>query len=250
MKHAIYTLTIVGTLIFVSGCDSLQQASKNLPKNFPTSVLTNQEVIDGLKTALRVSTDTSVNRLSALNGYMGNALLKIMLPPEAKTITDNLAKIPGGQEILDKTITALNRAAEDAATEAAPIFKNAIANMSIQDAFGILRGADTAATGYLRKNTFTDLKSAFSGKISTSLGKPIVFGQSAESLYSNLISVYNVASLNGSRFPKITQNTLSDYVTDRALQGLFLKVAEEEKQIRENTSHRVTEQLRKVFAQQ
>jgi hypothetical protein len=122
--------------------------------------------------------------------------------------------------------------------------------MSISDAFGILRGADTAATNYLRRTTFTELHGAFQPKISTSLSKPLVFNTSAEKLYTDLVSTYNTASLGGSLFPKITETSLSGYVTGKALDGLFKKIAIEEKLIREDPVHRVTAILKRVFGSQ
>src|SRR5690606_18488024 len=134
-----------------------------------------------------------------------------------------------------------------AAKEAAPIFKNAITSMSINDAFGILNGNETAATSYLKDKTYSQLMSSFSPKINTSLSKPLVFGMSTAKLYSDLINTYNKVSLNGNLFPMVKTNTLGEYVTTQALTGLFTKVANEESLIRKNPAHRVTEILQKVF---
>jgi len=113
---------------------------------------------------------------------------------------------------------------------------------------GILNGSDTAATAYLRGKTFTALFNAFQPKIDASLGKELVGGVSANSAYSNLVSAYNTASLGGILFPQITSNSLSAHVTDKALGGLFLKVADEEKAIRTDPLARVNDILKKVFA--
>lgn len=239
-------LAVVLTLTIYSSCDTLEGALGNMGGG----PLTNEEVVRGLKTALEVGTDTAVKRLNATNGYLKDLAIKILLPPEAQNIITYASKIPGGQALVDKTITAINRAAEDAASEAAPIFNNAIRDMTIADAFGILRGNDTAATNYLRRATFTELHGAFQPKISNSLSKPLVFNTSAEKLYTDLVSTYNTASLGGTLFPKITETNLSNYVTGKALDGLFKKIAIEEKLIREDPVHRVTAILRRVFGSQ
>ncbi len=209
--------------------------------------LTEAEAAQGLREALSVGTDSSTTRLSKQDGYFKDAAVKILLPPEADVIFDNLSAIPGGQLLVDNTIQSINRAAEDAATEALPIFKTAITNLTITDALSIISGHDTAGTQYLRGQTYNPLYSAFQPRIQTSLQKPLILGNSAETLYGNLISTYNTASLNGLLFPQITQNTLSSYTTQRALNGLFLKVSDEERNIRKNPLHRVSEILRKVF---
>ena len=217
-------------------CEKLEEAG-----------LTETEAAAAVRQALSIGTDTSVSKLSKTDGYFKDAAVKILLPPEASVIIDNINAIPGGNLLVDEVILSINRAAEDAATEAVPIFKNAITNLTISDAIGIVNGNDTAGTHYLRQQTYTPLANAFQPKIQNSLDKPLVFGESTESLYSSLINTYNTASLNGLLFPMVTDNTLSEYVTHRALNGLFIKVGEEEKLIRENPWHRVTELLVKVF---
>lgn len=209
--------------------------------------LNNDDIVNGLKKALEVGTDTAVKRLSATDGYFKDELVKILLPPEAAPIFDNLSKIPGGATLMNNTIMAINRAAEDAAPEATSIFVNAITNITITDGLNILNGNDSAATSFLKKGTYSPLQTAFSPKINTSLGKPIVFGASAASLYKDLVDTYNTASLNGLLFPRITQNTLGDYVTAKALDGMFTKVALEEGKIRNDVNHRVSDILEKVF---
>lgn len=223
-------------------------ACEDLETALSDTGLTNEEVVKGLKSALEVSTDTSVNILNAVDGYYKDQLVKILLPPEAAVIFDNLAKIPGGQQLVDQTILAINRSAEDAAVEAKPIFVNAITSMSFDDAFGILNGHDSSATEYLHGKTYNDLVSAFSPKISASLSKPLVAGTSAESFYQTLVGQYNqVANLSLGILKPITQNTLGEYTTTKALDGLFIKVTDEEAKIRTNVGHRVNDILKKVF---
>lgn len=244
------TLAVLLSFSLLSSCDVVQSALEDGAVLGGNAPLTQAEVVKGLKNALTVGTDSAVRRLNAADGFLKDEAVKILLPPEAQNIMTYVAKIPGGDALVDKTITAINRAAEDAASTAAPIFVNAITNMSISDAFGILRGTDTAATQYLRTNTYSQLQSAFTPKINTSLSKPLVFNTSAEKLYSDLINTYNKASLNGALFPKINSNSLSEYVTARALNGVFLKISNEEKLIRQDASHRVTSILQRVFGSQ
>lgn len=209
--------------------------------------LTNEEVISGLKEALNVGTDTSVSILNKADGYFRDEAVKILLPPEAQVMYTNLEKVPGINALLDETILAMNRAAEDAASEAKPIFVSAIKGITIGDGFSILKGADTAATSYLKGKTYDSLYITFQPKIDVSLNKPLVAGVSAQSAYANLINVYNTASLNGLLFEKVTTNSLSAHVTTKGLHGLFLKVADQEKKIRKDPLAQVTDLLKKVF---
>lgn len=242
MKKVAIVFSFVAAIFSFQACTQAEELLQNA-----NSGLTNEEVINGLRTALKVGTDTAVTRLSALDGYYKDAAVKILLPPEAAPIFDNLSKIPGGTQLVENTILAINRSAEDAAPEATNIFVNAITNITIADGMNILKGNDSAATTYLQNNTYDSLKGVFAPKINTSLGKPIVLNTSAASLYSDLVSAYNTASLNGILFPKITQNTLGDYVTAKALTGLFHKVAKEEGKIRTDVGHQVNDILKKVF---
>ncbi len=225
------------------GFSSCEQAKEILT----ATGLSNAEVIEGLKTALNIGSDTSVGKLSKLDGYFKDELVKIALPPEALPAYNVVNSIPGGSILIDNAVLSINRAAEDAAPEAKTIFVTAITGITIADGFAILNGGDTAATVYLNNKTYTPLVSAFTPKIQTSLSKPIILNTSAEEAYSKLISAYNTASLGGLLFPQITTNTLSQHVTQKALDGLFIKVAEEEKKIRKDPLHRVNDILKKVF---
>lgn len=210
--------------------------------------VTDEDVINGLRQALEVGTDTAVSHLNVQDGYFKDELVKILLPAEAQPVYDILNLLPSG--IVDETILSINRAAEDAATEATPIFLGAIHELTIEDGWGILRGDDTAATTYLRGKTYQKLFDAFQPKIETSLSKDLVLGISAQDLYSKLINLYNTASVGGLLFDEIKTNSLSEHTTNRALGGLFIKVGNEETLIRENPTHRVTQLLQQVFAEQ
>ncbi len=243
MKRKFTLFFLVSAMIFTS-CDVIQQMAQQSIR----APLSNEEVIKGLKNALAIGTDSSVSQLRKTDGYFNDAMIKLALPEEANRIVLNLSKIPGGQKLLNDAIMAINRAAEDAAPQAKDVFVNAITSMSIDDGFKILRGDQTAATEYLKSKTFQELTNAFSPKIKSSLSKPLILGVSAETAYQKLIDTYNLASLNGVLWSKINQNSLSAYTTRKALDGLFLKVANEEKLIRQDSLHRVNELLEKVFS--
>jgi hypothetical protein len=218
-----------------------------LSEAFPD--LTNEEVVEGLKSALEVGTNNASENLHARDGYYRDEAVKIFLPDEAAIVVDNLDRIPGGQKLLDNTIESINRAAEDAANTAAPIFINAITSMTISDGFTILNGSDIAATNFLKEKTYDSLQTAFQPQIQVSLEKPLVINTSAEDIYGSLINAYNAIPRIPFIFedPEITENTLSEYTTRKALDGLFIKVADEETLIRNDPSKRVNAILVRVF---
>ena len=252
MKKLIIFISLIAVLSGLSSCNVLKDIAKQQGVNIPSSIttnnpLSNEEAIKGLKNALNIGIDSAVFSLSKVNGYLGNEIVKLALPPEAQPIINNISKIPGGQKLLNDAILAINKAAEDAAPQAKTIFVNAITNMSIQDGFNILKGQPNAATTFLKNGTYTQLTNAFSPKIKTSLSKPLVMGYSAEKAYQTLIDGYNLASLNGMLFPVVKQNSLATYTTQKALDGLFLKLEQEEKLIRQDPMHQVTDILKRVF---
>ncbi len=218
----------------------------------PSSAVTNDENIAGLKNSLNEGIAKAVSTLGAENGFYNDAVLKLMLPPEAKPIVDNIRLIPGGQALVNKTVLSLNRTAEDAVKSARPIFIDAISKMSINDAMGILFGKENAATEYLRKATYPQLKVAFAPKVKASLSKPLVANVSTIQTWNTLSSGYNsvagstMGSMSGLK--KVNVN-IEDYVTEKALDALFVKVAAEEKAIRTNPAARVNDLLKKVFGQ-
>jgi hypothetical protein len=239
--------------------------------------LTTEEVIEGLKTALIVGTDTSVVKTSAEDGYYGDPLLKILLPQEADVIIDNLDNPIFStlgltdliEEKLDEVVLAINRAAEDAASDAGPIFRDAITSLTISDAWDILNGINpasnkketgfdsTAATAFLRSTTYDALVAAFSPYIDVALDKDIsVLGFSANDAWNTLTSYYN----RGANSPldifdnlKPVNTDIGEYTVGKALDGLFLKVGEEEIKIRHDpwawASETVGKILTKVFGQ-
>jgi len=165
------------SIFILAGCAefmSVIQSASPVP-------LTEEEVVNGLKEALTTGARNSAQRLAAENGYFGDAAIKILLPDEAKIIVDNISRIPGGDKLIQDVVLRINRAAEDAAKDVAPIFVNSVKQMTIRDAFNILNGADNAATGYLRATTYNELYALYKPRIQTSTEKKIVGNISTKS---------------------------------------------------------------------
>jgi hypothetical protein len=199
--------------------------------------LSGDDIANGLKEALTLGAQKSANQLSAVDGFFKDAAVKILLPEQAQKVEKTLRGMGMGQ-LVDNAILSLNRAAEDAAKSAAPIFVNAIKNMSIQDALGILKGTDTAATGYLRKTTSAQLTSTFKPVIDASLQKT-----DATKYWKDIFETYNKLPTT---FKKVDPD-LSSYATQKTMNGIFYYVAIEEKKIRKDPAAQVTDLLKKVF---
>lgn len=223
-------------LLSVSTQAQLGGLIKSVTGQSSTSSLSSDEVGQGLKQALSIGVKNGATQLSAVNGFFGNAAIKILLPPDAQKLEKTLRGM-GMNKQVDDAILAMNRAAEDAAKSAAPIFANAITSMSISDAFGILKGGDTAATAYLRTKTTSPLTVAFKPTIDTSLKKV-----DATKYWNTLTTTYNKIPL-----VKKVNTDLTAYVTQKALDGMFYQVALEEAKIRTNPAAQVTDLLKKVF---
>jgi hypothetical protein len=245
MKNTLISLIVSSLLL--TGCAELMQIAQTVGTERPLSEF---EVVNGLKDALKVGTDSASGRLSRLNGYYGDEMIRILLPPEAAVITQNIHRIPGGEKLLQDVIIRINRSAEDAAKEVTPIFVNAITRMTIQDGFSILKGENNAATSFLKRNTYNQLVQLYQPKINNSLDKALVAGISTNQSWNTLTSQWNrvagslagqVAGLNK------VEVDLDAYLTQRALDGLFIKLAEEEAKIRLDPMARVTDILRRVF---
>ncbi len=196
-------------------------------------------VISGLKEALDVGTDKAVKNVSGLDGYMGNQSIRILMPEKMQTVADVLGKT-GHQELVDEFIKSMNRAAEKAAPLAAPHFASAIREMSFEDAETILDGGDTAATDYFKAKTFDNLYVEFKPIIGTSMNEVGV-----TSAYKDMMGKYTSLPFMSSVAPDIDH-----HVTQKALDGLFFMVAEEEKKIRRDPSARVTDLLKTVFGRE
>ncbi|MGQ1783685.1 MULTISPECIES: DUF4197 domain-containing protein [unclassified Saccharicrinis] len=233
--------------IFLSGCAELMQVVNTIEMDVP---LSETEVASGLKEALRVGTDSAAHRLALKDGYFGDEMVKILLPAEADIIVNNAHKIPGGQKLIDDVVLGINRAAEDAAKEAGPVFYKAITEMTFTDAMNILKGSDNAATEYFKSKTYQELFNLYSPKIKNSVDKDLIAGYSAGDTWSTMTSNYNkvAGSFVGQMADlKPVEVELEGYLTQKALDGLFLKLAEEEKKIRTDPIARVTDILKRVF---
>jgi hypothetical protein len=243
----IYALILTGTVIFVSSCSELMQIAQQAAGS---GQLTQSEVIAGLKEALVVGVKKSVERLGVTDGYYRDQAVKIFLPPEADMIVENIGRIPGGQGLLDDVLLRINRAAEDAVSEAGPIFVNSITSMTINDGMGILKGENNAATQYLQRTTYNQLFNLYQPKIQASLDKKLVGNVSTAQSWNVLMQRWNevarsmVGQVAGL---KPVDVKLDEYLTGKGLDGLFLKIEAEEQLIRKDPAARVTDLLKRVF---
>jgi hypothetical protein len=203
--------------------------------NTSSKGLTNDEIISGLKEALNVGTNNSTKKLASVDGFFKDAAIKILMPEEAKKVEKKLRTVGFGKQV-DDAILSMNRAAEDAAKEATPIFLNAIKGITIQDGLGILKGGDFAATDYLKSKTVAQLTEAFRPVIEKSLQKV-----GATKHWNTVFTSYNKFSTE-----KVNPDLVA-YVTEKALTGIFHQVSLEEQKIRKDPVARTTDILKKVF---
>lgn len=199
------------------------------------SSLSTEEIANGLKEALSVGANNASQKLSAADGFFKDAAIKVLMPEEAKKAEKKLRAIGMGK-LVDEAILSMNRAAEDASKSAAPIFVNAVKQMSFQDAMGILKGGDFAATGYLKDKTTVALTEAFRPVIETSLEKV-----NATKHWNAVFTAYNKVSMD-----KVNPD-LAAYVTEKALFGIFHQLSLEEQKIRKDPFARTSDLLKKVF---
>ena len=232
MKKILLAITLITCF---TACDTAQQLLNQAATTYQNGGLSTDEIANGLKEALTVGTQNGTNRLSAVDGFFANAALKILMPPEAQKVENTLREF-GLSSVVDKAVLSMNRAAEDAAKSATPIFINAIKKMTITDAINILKGGNNAATNYFKNNTTAALTAAFRPSVESSLSKV-----NATKYWKDVFSTYN-------RFSSKPVNTdLTAYVTDKAVAGIFTEVANEELKIRQNPEARVSDLLKKVF---
>jgi hypothetical protein len=234
MKKICFLLFIAIICTQYTDAQLLKDAKKLLnPKN---KGLTEKDAADGIKEALVNGTGESVKMVSALDGYWGNPEIKIPFPAEAKDMESKLRAMGMGKKV-DEFNESMNRAAEKAANEAKNIFIAAIKNMTVRDAINIVKGTDNAATMYLKNNTSPELIGKFKPIIKTSLDNV-----NATKYWSDLITVYNKIP-----FIKKMNPDLPQYVTQKAIDGLFIMIAKEELKIRKDPAARTSELLKKVF---
>ena len=233
MKRILILATAFYTLCSFA---EMQQIAANLPQVTPQNQV---DIASGLKEALNNGISKQVVKLTALDGFYKNEMVKILMPKELQKVDQTLRKV-GLSNLADDGIKMLNRAAEDAVKEATPLFVDAVKKMTITDAKNILMGNESAATTYLQSNTSTALYAKFNPVIKTSFAKV-----GADKIWTQIITKYN-------RLPlvKKVNPDLTDYTTNKAMDGVFKMIAVEEKNIRTNLSSRTTTLLQQVFALQ
>jgi len=236
MKKLLFLTFICGACTTAQINQALTEVNKVAGTPPAQQQLTTEEVGGGLKEALVNGISKGADLVSLTDGYFKNPEIKIPFPPDVKKVEDKLRQLGFGKKVDDFVLT-LNHGAEEAAKEAKPIFINAIKQMTIEDAWGILKGNPDAATQYLKRTTTSQLKEKFSPVVQTALDKV-----SATKYYGDVINTYNKVPL----VEKVNPD-LNDYATTKAIDGLFVMVAKEEKNIRENYSARTSDLLKKVF---
>jgi Protein of unknown function (DUF4197) len=201
------------------------------------SSLSSDDIVAGLKQALSLGAQKSADQLSAVNGFLNDKAVKILLPDQAQKAEKTLRGLGMGK-LVDDAITSMNHAAEEASKSAAPIFLTAIKNMNVTDGVNILKGSDTAATAYLRKNATPGLTKAYTPVIDSALEKT-----GATKYWKDVFETYNKLPTT---FSKVNPD-LSAYVTQKAINGIFYYVAQEEIKIRKDPAAQVTDLLKQVF---
>ncbi len=235
----IFTIIIVFVALTSSAqtFNSLRKAAEDkIVKTTASTNLSEDEIVRGLKEALRIGVEKGVDQLSKPDGYFKDPEIKIPFPQEVKQVESKLRSFGQGK-MVDEAIESLNRAAEDAVIDAKDIFIAAIKNMTLTDAMSILKGEKDAATKYLEKSTRAALIEKFKPTVKASLDKV-----GATKYWNQMFTTYN-------KTPFVTKVNpdLDDYVTNKAIDGLFIQIAKEELAIRENPTERVTDLLKKVF---
>lgn len=248
MKSFSYLALSLAVLPLLTGCETMSQIATTLPQGNPgtttssteaNTTITQAEAVTGIKQALNNGLQNSIKTLSATNGFYGDALVKVLMPEEARRVEQTL-RSAGMGKLVDNFILSLNRAAESAVKEAAPVFVNSLSQMTVTDAFNILLGTQQdAATQFFKRTTSATLRDKFSPIVATALGK-----HNVNTYWTQLTTAYNSLPLSSNK----VQTDLNAYVTQKAIQGLFVKVADEELKIRQNIGgSRNTNILQSVF---
>jgi hypothetical protein len=230
------TIIVFGAILFLGSCSSAQLSQ--IGGILGGGSLSTEEVALGLKQALENGTNKGAESASKVDGFFKNPKIRIPLPPEMQRVENTLRQVGLGAEV-DRFVLNLNRAAEKAAIEAKPIFISAIRSLTIQDAWNILRGEQDAATQFLRRTTYNELRGKFQPIVESALNSV------------NVTRYYDDIARNYNRIPGVTKinDDLNDFATSKAIDGLFVLIAEEEANIRQNPAARTTELLRRVFSQ-
>ncbi|WP_447970920.1 DUF4197 domain-containing protein [Nitrospira sp. M1] len=219
--------------------DGLKEKATEQFGSLSDNTLDNDKIVSGLKEALSVGTDNTINLTGNLDGYLKNDAIKILLPKQLQSMDKGLRVVGMGPQV-DEFVVGMNRAAEEAAPLAKPIFQDAVKEMSVKDGKAILNGGDTAATDYFKSKTKDKLTEAFTPKVQEAMGNVGVAAQ-----YKALVGRYTSLP-----FVKAEQFDLDHYVVGKSLDGLFYTLAQEEQKIRTDPAARVTSLLKDVFGKQ
>ena len=239
MKKLLFALLLIPMVSNAQLGGLLDKAKSKVSEVTGNKNISNADIASALKEALNKGVDEQVTKLTAVDGFYKNEMVKILLPEELQKVDKTLRSMGMGN-LADEGLLVLNRAAEDAVKEATPIFVNAITSMSFNDAKNILMGDDRSATNYLEKTTSSQLYGKFSPVVKNSLDKV-----GADKVWATIIEKYNALPLTKDVNPNLT-----DYVTSKAMDGVFTMIAVEEKEIRTDFSSRTSDLLKKVFALQ
>ena len=233
MQRSLIIIFIALAFVACTSTEILRGISEVLQTEEP---LTSEEIGRGLKEALIIGIKKGADMVSKEDGYFKNSSIKIPFPPDAVKVAKKLRDMGLGKQV-DKVILTLNRGAEHAAKEAKPIFINAIKQMTFADAMHILKGDENAATEYLKRTTSDQLKVKFKPVIQNSLDQV-----SATKYWTDVINIYNKIP-----FVEKVNPDLNEFVTQKAMNGLFFMIAKEEAKIRRDPIARVTDLLKRVF---
>ncbi len=236
MKKLLTVLFIISGIAVMGQSSDILGSIKKTISGGSGSSLSSDDIVAGLKQALSLGAQKSADRLSVVNGFLDDKAVEILMPPQAQKVEKTLRNMGMGK-LVDDAITSMNHAAEDASKSAAPIFINAIKNMTVTDGVNILKGSDTAATAYLRKSATPQLTKAYTPVIDSALQKT-----GATKYWKDVFDTYNKIPLVSKVNPD-----LSSYVTQKAIDGIFYYVAQEEIKIRKDPAAQVTDLLKKVF---
>ena len=242
MKKIILLFLLIPFINFAQTKKTKKKAKASITKTITKTITTTKtsdllDISGGLKEALNKGITEQVAKLTAVDGFYKNNVVKILMPEELSLLENRLRKLGLGN-LTDDAIKSLNRAAEDAVKTATPIFVNAIKNINISDAKGILMGSENAATSFLQNGTSQELYAKFNPVVQESIGKV-----GADVAWNAIITKYNKIPLVTKVNPDVT-----DYVTSKALEGVFKMIALEEKNIRTNLKSRTSGLLQQVFA--
>ena len=232
MKTIKYLAIGIISFPFLTGCETMNQIASSLPQtttpgstSSTSGAISQDQAVTGIKQALNNGLQNSIKTLSASNGFFGDALVKILMPQEAQKVEQALRSVGMGK-LVDNFILSLNRAAESAVKEAAPVFVNSLSQMTVTDAFNILLGSNQdAATSFFKRTTSATLTQKFSPIVESALGK-----NNVSTYWTQITTAYNALPISTNK----VQTDLKAYVTQKAIDGLFVKVADEELKIRQN----------------